>query len=73
MVPDMAPDSALKRCIAAGVSKINVKRLVLDTYYDHLHTSVSQMPHTQLMEEGVQKVANLTATWMKRCGSAGNA
>ncbi|KAL4873049.1 hypothetical protein BDV12DRAFT_115901 [Aspergillus spectabilis] len=61
----------MKKCIAAGVSKINVNRLVLDDYYAHLHASVGKMPHTQLIEEGIEKVAQLTIKWMEICGSAG--
>ncbi|KAJ5087461.1 fructose-bisphosphate aldolase [Penicillium angulare] len=67
-----APD-LLKRCVAAGVTKINVNRLVLDDYYDHLHANVGKIPHTQLIEEGIQKVADLTIKWMEICGSAGRA
>ncbi|KAJ5374071.1 fructose-bisphosphate aldolase [Penicillium concentricum] len=63
----------MKRCVAAGVSKINVNRLVLDDYYDHLRANVDKMTHTQLIEEGIQKVADLTVKWMKICGSAGKA
>ncbi|KAF3393775.1 putative fructose-bisphosphate aldolase [Penicillium rolfsii] len=63
----------MKRCVAAGVTKINVNRLVLDDYYDHLRANVGKMPHTQLMEEGIQKVADLTVKWMEICGSAGKA
>ncbi|KAI9926576.1 hypothetical protein ASPWEDRAFT_118996 [Aspergillus wentii DTO 134E9] len=63
----------LQRCVEAGVTKINVNRLVLDDYYDHLRVSVGKMPHTQLIEEGIQKVADLTVKWMEICGSAGKA
>ncbi|CAI7591072.1 unnamed protein product [Penicillium manginii] len=63
----------MKRCVAAGVTKINVNRLVLDNYYDHLHANVGKMPHTQLIEEGIQKVTDLTIEWMEICGSAGKA
>ncbi|KAJ5273086.1 fructose-bisphosphate aldolase [Penicillium angulare] len=63
----------LKRCVAAGVTKINVNRLVLDDYYDHLYANVGKIPHTQLIEEGIQKVADLTIKWMEICGSAGRA
>ncbi|KAJ6000464.1 fructose-bisphosphate aldolase [Penicillium waksmanii] len=63
----------MKRCVAAGVTKINVNRLVLDDYYDHLHANVGKMPHTQLIEEGIQKVTDLTIKWMEICGSAGKA
>lgn len=63
----------MKRCVAAGVSKINVNKLVLSDYYDHLHAKVGKMPHTQLIEEGIQKVTDLTIKWMEICGSAGKA
>jgi fructose-bisphosphate aldolase class II len=63
----------LKHCVAAGVTKINVNRLVLDDYYDHLRANVGKMPHTQLIEEGIQKVADLIVRWMEICGSAGKA
>ena len=63
----------MKRCVAAGVTKINVNRLVLDDYYDHLHANVRKMPHSQLIEEGIQKVADLTVKWMKISESAGKA
>jgi fructose-bisphosphate aldolase class II len=63
----------MKYCVAAGVTKINVNKLVLDDYYDHLRVNVGKMPHTQLIEEGIQTVADLTVRWMKICGSAGKA
>ncbi len=61
----------MKRCVAAGVTKINVNRLVLDDYYDHLQANVDKMPHTKLIEKGIQKVADLTVKWMEISGSAG--
>ncbi|KAJ5053493.1 hypothetical protein NUH16_010565 [Penicillium rubens] len=63
----------IKRCVVAGVTKINVNRLVLDDYYDHLRENVGKMSHTQLIEEGIQKVTDLTIRWMEICGSAGKA
>lgn len=63
----------MKECIAAGVSKINVNRLVLDNYYTHLRAEVSNMPHTNLIEQGVDKVIEQTVEWMEICGSAGMA
>lgn len=65
--------SLIKQCIAAGASKINVNRLVLDNYYAHLKANVSLLPHTTLMEQGVQEVINQTVEWMEICGSAGQA
>lgn len=63
----------MKRCIARGVAKINVNKLVLDDYYSHLKGSVGQVPHTVLIEEGVEKVVRQTIEWMEICGSAGKA
>jgi len=63
----------MKACIRAGVSKINVNRLVLDDYYAHLKIHVAKLPHTTLIEQGVQKVINQTVEWMEICGSAGKA
>ncbi|KAE8330935.1 fructose-bisphosphate aldolase [Aspergillus sergii] len=63
----------VRRCVSAGVTKINVNRLVLDDDYDHLRENADKVPHTQLIEEGIQKVADLTIKWMEICGSAGKA
>ncbi|EKG13411.1 Ketose-bisphosphate aldolase class-2 [Macrophomina phaseolina MS6] len=63
----------VKQCIDAGVSKINVNKLVLDDYFDHLAEKAGKVPQTVLMEEGTEKVISLTVEWMKACGSAGKA
>lgn len=63
----------LKKCIAAGCSKINVNRMVLDDYYEHLRANAATMSQTTLMEEGTEKVISLTIKWMEICGSAGKA
>ncbi|KAL4922303.1 ketose-bisphosphate aldolase [Aspergillus aurantiobrunneus] len=63
----------VKECIAAGVSKINVNRLVLDDYYAHLYANAGKVSHTQLIEEGIEKVTEATIRWMEICGSAGKA
>ncbi|KAK7413954.1 hypothetical protein QQX98_007137 [Neonectria punicea] len=67
-----APD-LMRKCIAAGVSKINVNRLVLDDYYLHLRANVPHLSHTTLLEEGVDKVVAQTVEWMEICGSAAKA
>lgn len=63
----------LKKCIAAGASKINVNRMVLDDYNEHLKIYAGKIPLTQLMTEGTEKVVLLTMKWMEICGSAGKA
>ncbi|GKT75028.1 fructose-bisphosphate aldolase protein [Colletotrichum tofieldiae] len=67
------PPDLMKQCIAAGATKINVNKLVLDGYYTHLKSQVTQLPHTQLIEEGTSEVIRQTKEWMEICGSAGKA
>ena len=68
------PEDILRKCIALGVSKVNVNRLVLDDYYEYLHhDSTRKLPHTKMIEESTHKVVNLTIKWMEICGSAGKA
>lgn len=63
----------MKKCIAQGVTKINVNRLSLDGYRDHLKNYAAKLTQTQLMEQGVEKVVEDTVRWMEICGSAGRA
>lgn len=63
----------MKKCIAAGMTKINVNRLSLDDYYTHLKQRVGTAPHTTIIEEGVDAVVAQTVGWMEICGSAGKA
>ncbi|TEA18591.1 putative fructose-bisphosphate aldolase [Colletotrichum sidae] len=67
------PAELMKECIAAGATKINVNKLVLDDYYKHLRSQVSALPHTTLIEEGTNHVIRQTKEWMEICGSAGRA
>ncbi|KAJ0329879.1 hypothetical protein COL5a_003705 [Colletotrichum fioriniae] len=67
------PPDLMKKCIAAGATKINVNRLVLDDYYTHLRSQVTRLPHTTLIEEGTSNVIRQTKEWMETCGSAGQA
>ncbi|KAF9876927.1 hypothetical protein CkaCkLH20_05773 [Colletotrichum karsti] len=67
------PPDLMKQCIAAGATKINVNKLVLDEYYVHLKTQVAEIPHTTLIEEGTYHVTRQTKEWMEICGSAGQA
>jgi fructose-bisphosphate aldolase class II len=61
----------MKQCIAAGATKINVNKLVLDGYSVHLAANAGKIPQTTLMEQGVEQVVALTVEWMEICGSAG--
>ena len=63
----------MRECIVAGVSKVNVNKLVLDSYYAHLEKHVGKMPHTNLIEEGMDQVISQTMEWMGICGSTNKA
>lgn len=67
------PDEVTQRCIAGGVSKINVNKLVLEDYNSHLRSQASKLPQTQLIDEGVQHVVRLQNHQMDACGSTGRA
>lgn len=56
-----------------GVSKVNFNKLILDTCYEYLEANAGKLPHTVLMEQGMQCVVKRTIEWMKHSGSAGKA
>jgi fructose-bisphosphate aldolase class II len=61
----------MKKCISEGVAKVNVNKLVLDDYSNHLKANTGKVPQTKLMEQGVEKVTRQTMQWMEICESAG--
>lgn len=63
----------MRSCIAAGVSKINVNKLVLDDYLDFIREKSSSLSLTQLLEEGVTHARRLTEWQMDVCMSTGKA
>lgn len=67
------PESLTRKLIAAGTVKINVNRDILMDYYNHLEQRINKVPFTQLMEEGVQKVAESMAQHMDIVLSSGKA
>jgi fructose-bisphosphate aldolase class II len=63
----------MKKCIKGGVSKVNVNKLILDDYLEHLKKNASKLSLTTLMEEGVKEVQRLMERQMDVCGSTGKA
>ncbi len=63
----------MKKCIKSGVSKVNVNKLILDDYLQHLQKNASKLSLTVLMEEGVKEVQRLMEWQMDVCGSTGKA
>jgi fructose-bisphosphate aldolase class II len=64
-------DEVTQRCIAGGVSKINVNKLVLEDYNSHLKACASKLPQTVLIDEGVRHVVRMQEYQMDVCGSSG--
>lgn len=59
--------------IQAGVSKINVNRLVLDDYLNHLRTNAAKVPLTKLIDEGIQHTMRQQEEQMDVARSTGKA
>jgi fructose-bisphosphate aldolase class II len=67
------PEDIMKKCIAGGVSKINVNKLVLDDYLVHIQQNSAKLSLTTLMEEGVKEAQKLMEWQMDVVGSTGKA
>ncbi|THX50921.1 aldolase [Aureobasidium pullulans] len=67
------PDDVTQRVIQAGVSKINVNRLVLDDYLKHFRENAARMPLTKLIDEGIQHTTRQQEEQMDVAWSTGKA
>ena len=67
------PEDIIQKCIKLGVTKVNVNKLVLSDYLEHLQSQASTLSLTKLMEEGVEKAQKLMEWQMDVCGSTGKA
>ncbi|KAL2027637.1 hypothetical protein VTO58DRAFT_110325 [Aureobasidium pullulans] len=67
------PDDVTQRVIQAGVSKINVNRLVLDDYLKHSRANAAKMPLTKLIDEGIQHTTRQQEEQMDVAWSTGKA
>lgn len=65
------PDDIMKRCIAGGISKVNVNKLVLSSYNMYLKENAPSMSLTRLMEGGVKEAQRLLEWQMDVVGSTG--
>lgn len=67
------PVDLTRRLVAAGISKVNVNRDILDDYYRHLEANAGKIPFTQLLEEGVEVVSRSMERHMDIVLSSGKA
>jgi fructose-bisphosphate aldolase class II len=49
------------------------KELVVGDYVNYLKANAGNVPHTKLMEQGLELVIRQTMQWIQICGSAGKA
>jgi fructose-bisphosphate aldolase, class II len=68
---DFSPELT-QRCVAAGVTKLNVNKLLLWTWSEFVAKNAT-LPITKLIEGGIDAVQRETERWMHICGSAGKA
>lgn len=68
---DFTPE-ILKRCIGAGTVKLNVNKLLLEVWNNHLERN-AHLPLMQLMNEGMDVLQAEVERWMDICGSSGQA
>lgn len=67
------PDGLVQKCISMGVTKINVNKLVLEEYNEHLKANARFLPQTKLIDEGTELIVKLQEHQMIVAGSAGKA
>ncbi|KAJ6003469.1 hypothetical protein N7451_006016 [Penicillium sp. IBT 35674x] len=68
---DFPPELA-QACIKAGVTKVNVNKLVLDPWHDNLRANATR-PLTELMDTGIEVLTMEMKRWMDIIGSSGKA
>ncbi|KAL2207971.1 fructose-bisphosphate aldolase [Sarocladium strictum] len=67
------PEDIMNKCIAGGVTKVNVNKLVLDDYLVHIQENSAKLSLTTLMEQGVEAAQKLMEWQMDVVGSTGKA
>lgn len=68
---DFAPE-VIRQCVTAGVTKLNVNKLLLEVWSDHLKSHAGEAI-TKLIDDGMLVLKTETEKWMRICGSAGKA
>ncbi|ODV87319.1 hypothetical protein CANARDRAFT_5866 [[Candida] arabinofermentans NRRL YB-2248] len=69
---DFTPE-LIKRNVELGVSKINVNKLVLDTYLSFFKANASITPFTELLDTADKLLEDRMEFWIDQCGSANKA
>lgn len=67
------PDDIMKRCILGGVTKVNLNKLIMDKYTEHVNCKTGKMEYSKLMEGGIDAYQELIEHQMDVLGSTGKA
>lgn len=67
------PPELTQKLIAAGITKINVNRDILEPYYDHMKEKLKNVPFTQVLDDTIEVVAECMGRHMDICLSSGKA
>lgn len=68
---DFSPE-LVQQCVQAGVTKLNVNKLILQCWSEHLRSHAGDSI-VKLIDEGIEVLQAETEKWMAICGSAGKA
>lgn len=63
----------MSKCIAKGVTRVNVNKLVLSDYYAYTAKNTGKVPLTQLLETSVELIQKQCEGWIDALGCAGKA
>ena len=63
----------MKKCIAGGVTKVNLNKLIMDKYTEHINARTGRMEFSKLMEGGIDAYQTLIEHQMDVLGSTGKA
>lgn len=63
----------MRRCIAGGVTKVNLNKLIMDKYTEHINSQTGKVEFSQLMEGGIDAYQELIEHQMDVLGSTGKA
>jgi fructose-bisphosphate aldolase, class II len=66
------PPELVRQCVEAGVTKLNVNKLILQCWSDHLKDHAGDSI-VKLIDDGMNVLQAETERWMDICGSAGRA
>jgi fructose-bisphosphate aldolase class II len=63
----------MAKCIARGVTRVNVNKLVLTEYNEYIEKNTGKVPFTQLIDEGTTAIHKQCEQWIDHLGCTGKA